>query len=169
MAFWNSQEIESLKAEKEKLLLTIKELEKDCKLTDTYMELHKKFNIKLLDCESTNLKVEALEKRIETLKAKLLSSVPLTEHNQVVEFHKNQNTSLRNVMERLKKNPKIHNQRGAGRKSRITPDNIAFTKQALSQGKGITEIARHLSQASGKPWSKSTVRYMMEKYIKTTS
>lgn len=170
MAFWNSQGLETLKEENEKLLLTIKYLEKDCKLTDTYMELNKKYNLKFLDCQSANLKVEELEKEIEMLKAKLCSSVPLTEHEQIVEFYKTQNTGLKNTIERLKNTPsKIHNARGAGRKSRITPDNIVFTKQALSQGKGLTEIAKLLSQVDGKPWSKSTVKYMIVRYIKTVS
>lgn len=61
--------------------------------------------------------------------------------------------------------PKIHNERGAGRKSRIENSHIALVSRWIAEGKGVSEIARLLSDNTGIHWSKSTVQYLVRQYI----
>jgi hypothetical protein len=67
-------------------------------------------------------------------------------------------TEISNLKLRLEsKPPKIHNERGAGRKS-ITTDEMKTEVRALKQkGLSCSEIAKSITQNTGKIISKSTV------------
>lgn len=61
---------------------------------------------------------------------------------------------------------KVHNERGAGRKSRITQEDIFLTKQCMMEGKSLAEIADVLSEKSGRSWSRSSVKYLIDKHCR---
>lgn len=61
--------------------------------------------------------------------------------------------------------PKIHNERGAGRRSRIENSHITFVSKYIADGKGVSEIARLLSDNTGTHWSKSTVQYLVKQHL----
>lgn len=67
---------------------------------------------------------------------------------------------------KLLENRKTHNERGAGRKSRITPADVSIAKESTAKGKSLAEIARLLSKNSGKHWSRSSVKYLIDKHCK---
>ena len=61
--------------------------------------------------------------------------------------------------------PKIHNERGAGRRSRIENSHITLVSKYIAEGKGTSEIARLLSVNTGSRWSKSTVQYLVKQHL----
>jgi hypothetical protein len=71
---------------------------------------------------------------------------------------------LREIIENLRNKPRPHNERGVGRKSRITSDHVDLVKKARVEGGSLSEIARILSDYSERPWSKSTIKYILTKY-----
>lgn len=57
----------------------------------------------------------------------------------------------------------VHNERGAGRKSRVDENTLELIKSLKSQGLSHRQIAERLTEATKKPWSKSTIGYILRK------
>ena len=59
--------------------------------------------------------------------------------------------------------PIIHNQRGAGRKSRVDEKTLELIKSFRNQGLSYRQIAEKLTEVTNKPWTKSTIGYILSK------
>jgi len=79
----------------------------------------------------------------------------LKQKDSTIRYLKNVNTELER---QLKSQPaKIHNERGAGRKSKITSEMIAEIKALRQKNLSFSQIAKVCSQSSGVTISKSSV------------
>lgn len=151
MAFWNNTETEKLKEEIE--------------------ELHQQIRNYILGKQKLTLERDALILQLEKSKTdcagfeKALND-SLNRHlvcaDRVMDCQR-EIGRLQSEIELLA-DKKIHNERGAGRKSRITQEDIVLAKQCMTEGKSLAEIANVLSKKSGKRWSRSTVKYLIDKY-----
>lgn len=88
----------------------------------------------------------SLQVEVEMQREKLDQSISLEEHNRMIQVLKEQNLGLRKMIENIRNQPRQHNERGAGRKSRVKPEHVAFVKQEKNAGKSLAEIARLLSE-----------------------
>lgn len=57
----------------------------------------------------------------------------------------------------------VHNQRGAGRKSRVDENTLELIESLKNQGLSYRQIANKLTETTGKPWTKSTIGYILSK------
>lgn len=153
MAFWNNSDAEKLKDENE--------------------ELHQQIRNYILEKQKLALENKALMAELEVSRKEYSSiekalSDSLNNHlaceDRVMDCQK-EIRRLEVQIEMLQRK-KSYNERGAGRKSRIMQDDIFLTKQCITEGKSLSEIAAALSEKSGKHWSRSTVKYLIDKYCK---
>lgn len=159
MAFWNHTQVEELQNENQRLQEQVLKYHREMiRYKDSGNTEH--------SVENANLKIRCnlLQTEVDRLKQQLDQSVSRTEHEESIRASKEQILGLRKIIENLRNQPKPHNERGAGRKSRITPEHVVFVKKAKTEGKSLSEIARLLSDYSERPWSKSTIRYILIKY-----
>ncbi|MBU3107128.1 Hin recombinase [Clostridium gasigenes] len=91
-----------------------------------------------------------MKKKIENLETKVVILEDSVKHNRkMYTFELNKNDEL---IKKLKENKKVHklkNERGAGRKSRFTEQEITSIKMHSMQGKTIKEIAEMFSCSVG--------------------
>jgi len=59
--------------------------------------------------------------------------------------------------------PSGHNARGAGRKSRVDEKTLEMIVSLQQQGLSHRQIAKKMTETTGKPWSKSTIGYILSK------
>ena len=57
----------------------------------------------------------------------------------------------------------IHNERGAGRKSRVDENTLQLIESLKNQGLSYRQIAEKLNEVTQKPWTKSTIGYILGK------
>lgn len=122
-------EIQRLKEQNEKLLEHIEYLEENLRRSSYYKEGH--YAIEAVERGHT---IERLEKEIKILKIEIQK---LKDENKLLKSKKG-TTDL-----------KIHNERGAGRKSRFTVQEKETMKLYRIQGKTIREIAELYSCSVG--------------------
>ena len=159
MAFWNRDQIEALQNENKRL-------------EEQAAKYHRELiRYKNSGNTESSLKIQQVEERCSTLQVevemqreKLDQSIPLEEHERLIRLLKEQNSGLRKTIENLRNQPRQHNERGAGRKSRITSEHVDFVKQEKKNGRSLSEIARLLSEQGDRSWSKSTIKYILTKY-----
>jgi septal ring factor EnvC (AmiA/AmiB activator) len=60
--------------------------------------------------------------------------------------------------------PKKHNERGAGRKPRATPQIIETLLNFKGQGFSLKQMDGELAVQTGQPWSKSTVAHILKSH-----
>lgn len=126
-------------------------------------ELAVKYHRELMRCKNSSntdsiSKIRQLEEQcrslqveVEMQREKLDQSISLEEHNRMIQVLKEQNLGLRKMIENIRNQPRQHNERGAGRKSRVKPEHVAFVKQEKNAGKSLAEIARLLSEQGDWP------------------
>ena len=122
-------EIQRLKEQNEKLLEHIEYLEEQLKRSAYYKEGHY-----AIEAVERGHKIEKLEKEIKILKIEIQK---LKDENKLLRSNKGA-TDL-----------KVHNERGAGRKSRFTDQEKETIKLYRIQGKTIKEIAEMYSCSVG--------------------
>ena len=122
-------EIQRLKEQNEKLLEHIEYLEENLRKSSYYKEGHY-----AIEAVERGNKIEKLEKEIKKLKIE-------------IQQLKDENKLLRNKKGTI--DLKIHNERGAGRKSRFTVQERETMKLYRIQGKTIKEIAELYSCSVG--------------------
>lgn len=153
MALWNNAELEKVKAENEQLHKQIRSyiIEKQVWLTEK---------------EALLLQLEKSKTDCEGFETALRNSI--NNHLACEERVTAQSKEAQRLTLELKqtRDSKVHNERGAGRKSRITKEHILLANQWLAEGKGYAEVARLLSAHTKSDWSRSTVKYMVEVYCK---
>ena len=125
-------EIQRLKEQNEKLLEHIENLEEQLRRSDYYKEGH--FAIEAVE---RGHKIEKLEEEIKILKIEIQK---LKDENKLLRSKKGSKGSP---------DLKIHNERGAGRKSRFTDQEKETMKLYRIQGKTIKEIAEMYSCSVG--------------------
>lgn len=129
-----------------------------------------------LEKENTDLhnKIFKLEDEITDLKNQLSSSdLIISEYEsgfntlkaEVKELYSQQynNSSLKNRTEINNCPVTVHNERGAGRKSRVDENTLELIKTLKNQGLSHQKIAKRLTETTKKPWSKSTIGYILRK------
>lgn len=153
MAFWNNAETEGLKNEIE--------------------ELHQQIRNYILEKQKLALERDSLISQLEKCKIECAGfekalNDSLNRHLAYEDRVMDCQREIRRLQseKELLEGRTIHNERGAGRKSRITQEDIFLTKQCMTGGKSLAEIAAVLSEKSGKHWSRSTVKYLIDKYCK---
>lgn len=153
MAFWNNTETEELKEEIE--------------------ELHQQIRNYILEKQKLMLERDSLILQLEKSKTdcagfeKALND-SLNRHLACEDRVIDGQREIRRLQSEIElfQDRKIHNERGAGRKSRITQEDIFLVKQCMTEGKSLAEMAAVLSEKSRKRWSRSTVKYLIDKYCK---
>ena len=73
------------------------------------------------------------------------------------------NNTVQNRTEINNRPPIIHNQRGAGRKSRVDENTMELIESFKNQGLSYRQIAEKLTEVTKKPWTKSTIGYILGK------
>ena len=107
-------------------------------------------------------KIIKLEEKIEKMKQERieLCEKHSSQINQLKSDYSKlikENKSLKNQLQKIKEPPKIHNEHGAGRKSKATTENVAEILQLRSERYSYSQIANILTENSGEYISKSTV------------
>ena len=125
-------EIQRLKEQNEQLLKDVEDLEEQLRRSAYYKEGHY-----AIEAVERGHKIEKLEKEIQKLKSE-------------IQKLKNENKLLKsNKVVKGSADLKIHNERGAGRKSRFTDQEKETMKLYRIQGKTIKEIAEIYSCSVG--------------------
>ena len=125
-------EIQRLKEQNEKLLEHIEYLEEQLKRSAYYKEGHY-----AIEAVERGHKIEKLEKEIKILKIEIQK---LKDENKLLRSNKGAKGAT---------DLKVHNERGAGRKSRFTYQEKETMKLYRIQGKTIKEIAEMYSCSVG--------------------
>ena len=125
-------EVQRLKEQNERLLKDIKDLEEQLRRSAYYKEGHF-----VIEAVERGYKIEKLEKEIKILKNEIQK---LKDENKLLRSNKGVKGSTE---------LKIHNERGAGRKSRFTDQEKETMKLYRIQGKTIKEIAEMYSCSVG--------------------
>ena len=125
-------EVQRLKEQNERLLKDIKDLEEQLRRSAYYKEGHF-----VIEAVERGHKIEKLEKEIKILKNEIQK---LKDENKLLRSNKGVKGSTE---------LKIHNERGAGRKSRFTIQEKETMKLYRIQGKTIKEIAEMYSCSVG--------------------
>ena len=125
-------EVQRLKEQNERLLKDIKDLEEQLRRSAYYKEGHF-----VIEAVERGHKIEKLEKEIKILKNEIQK---LKDENKLLRSNKGVKGS---------RELKIHNERGAGRKSRFTDQEKETMKLYRIQGKTIKEIAEMYSCSVG--------------------
>lgn len=73
------------------------------------------------------------------------------------------NNTVQNSIEINNRPPIIHNERGAGRRSRVDKKILKLIRTLKNQGLSQRQIAEKLTEFTNKPWSKSTIGYILGK------
>jgi len=136
-------------------------------------ELPKSKKVMELEKENQELyqQIFKLEKEVDDLNAALtFSDQIIAEFEGRVKFLKQERKELENRLKPFQNQTEInncpsivHNERGAGRKSRVDEKTLELIKSMQKQGLSHRQIARKLTEATGKPWSKSTIGYILSK------
>ena len=150
MALFNNKEHEALQAENAMLKEKIISFETRLSVKDK----------NLSECRAT---IDELEERIERLNAEIEKnkSKPSDTYssNQVKRICQEYNdyiSQLEEDISTLKIRP--HNERGAGRKRKATPEQREHILSLFSSGISQNKIARMMTEQTGSQWNKTTIR-----------
>lgn len=131
----------------------ILELEKEnAALYDKIFKLEKEIEDLKFQLSSSDLIISEYEGRVLALKAEIKELISKTNINAV-----------QNSIEINNCPPSEHNARGAGRKSRVDGKTFEMIVSLQKQGLSHRQIAQKLTETTGKPWSKSTIGYILSK------
>lgn len=151
MALWNNkQDFESLQTENEQLQEKLSSLEI-------------RLSVKEKGLAEKQKRIAELEQQVGDLETSLEKHKPTTSPNLF--SHEIESLRQQHSLEIAKLEQKItalqirpHNERGAGRKQKATPEQRDFILSLFSQGVSQVKIAKILAEQSGEKWNKSTVR-----------
>ena len=131
----------------------IVELEKEnASLYDTILKLEDENTDLKKQLSFSDLIISEYEGRVLALKAEVKELMLKVSNNAV------QNSAEINNCP-----PIIHNQRGAGRKSRVDKKTFELIESLKNEGLSYRHIADKLTETTGKPWTKSTIGYILGK------
>ena len=150
MALFNNKLLETLQAENAELKDKIISLETRLSVKDKLLSE----NITTID--EFEKKIELLNAEIEKYKTKLTNTYSSHQVDKVRQVYDNFISELESEIAALKDRP--HNERGAGRKRKATPEQFAMILSLINQGKSYYSIAKILSTEYNKLWNKTTVR-----------
>ena len=136
-ALFNNKEFETLQAENQRLLADIERLRSELKISQDREAFYK----------ST---IMTYEQATENFRQRLLSQEQeITEKDAEI-------AELTRQLATVSARP--HNERGAGRKYRATPEQRALILSLKNDGLGYGSIASILSERYGTAWNKTTIR-----------
>jgi hypothetical protein len=131
----------------------ILELEKEnAALYDKIFKLEKEIEDLKFQLSSSDLIIAEYEGRVLALKAEVKELMLKVSNNAV------QNSTEINNCSNI-----VHNERGAGRKSRVNEKTLELIKSLQNKGLSYSQIAEKLTEVTKKPWSKSTISYILGK------
>lgn len=111
--------------------------------------------------------VKAQNKEIEELKFAIVQKNILIANYEPKLLEQTERAQrLDKLVIRLRKKIPRYNERGAGRKSKITDEVIVQVKRLKSENKSLAEIAAEITSSTGINYSKSTVKKIVDAYIK---
>ena len=119
--------------------------DKIIKLEDENTDLKNQLSFSDLIIAEYEGRVLALKEEVKELMLKVSSNV------------------VQNSTEINNSTPIIHNQRGAGRKSRVDEKTLELIESLKNQGLSYRQIAEKLTEVTKKPWTKSTIGYILGK------
>jgi len=150
MALFNNKLLETLQIE-------------NTELKDKIISLETRLSIKDKVLSENRIAIDELEKQIELLnieiekyKFKLANSFSSHQVNKVRQYYDNYISEIESEIAALQNRP--HNERGAGRKRKATPEQIEMILSLVNQGKSYYAIAKILSDEYNERWNKTTVR-----------
>jgi predicted nucleic acid-binding Zn-ribbon protein len=187
MAFINNKELDALKTEnaelKEKIQtfevrLSVKDKalsEHQSKLNDITLQpdnavleekivsLEKQLSTKNKALSESKKMIKDLSVEVEELKTKLANMLSDEKIKQVCDFYGEEISKLNDAVSKLEEEnaslkTRPHNERGAGRKYKATPEQREQILLLSSQGINHNQIARMMTEQTGGKWNKTTIR-----------
>jgi chromosome segregation ATPase len=143
MALFNNKELESLQAENTELKDKIATLEVRLSARDKTLSEHRQ-TIDRLTAEAEKHKIE------------LSNSFPSHRVEKVKRYYEGIISKLEDEVAALQSRP--HNERGAGRKHKATPEQRDYILSLFSSGISQNQIARMMTEQTGEKWNKTTIR-----------
>ncbi len=114
-----------------------------------------------------NALMQAQDKKIEDLKYAIVQkNILVANYEPKLVAQTERAERLDKLVTRLRKKIPRYNERGAGRKSKITDEVITKVKYLKSENKSLAEIAAELISSTSVNYSKSTVKKIVDAYIK---
>ena len=122
------------------------------------MALFNNKEIESLQAENAELrdKIVHLENEIEKYKSRLAKYISPEKFKKHFQSLSNYATDLEEQIAILETRP--HNERGAGRKHKATPEQREHILSLFSSGVSHNKIARMMTEQTGGKWNKTTVR-----------
>jgi predicted nucleic acid-binding Zn-ribbon protein len=143
MALFNNKELEALQTENTELKDKIATLEVRLSTREKALSEHKQT-------------IDKLTAEAEKYKAELSNSFPSHRVEKVKQYYEDIISKLEDEVAVLQARP--HNERGAGRKHRATPEQRDCILSLFSSGISQNQIARMMTEQTGGKWNKTTVR-----------
>jgi predicted nucleic acid-binding Zn-ribbon protein len=97
-----------------------------------------------------------LKEKITSLETRLSDSFSSHKVKKVCQLYDDQIAKFEEEIAALQNRP--HNERGAGRKHKATPEQRDYIVSLFSQGVSQHQIARMMTERTGGKWNKTTVR-----------
>ena len=110
--------------------------------------------------DELNIQIGELKESIREKQIYLDNSISHYAHNKIIAELQQQIDDLKSTKINICPKP-IHNERGAGRKSRVTPQALDLIQSLANSGLSHKAIAEKLTDETGKRWSKSTIGYLI--------
>jgi chromosome segregation ATPase len=143
MALFNKKEVEALQAENAKLNDKIILLEARLSARDTALREYRDM-------------VEKLTAEVEGYKTKMTKNYASRQIKNLQQHYDHSIDKLQEEIVALKIRP--HNERGAGRKHKATPEQRDYIVSLFSSGISQNKIARMMSEQTNDKWNKTTIR-----------
>ena len=150
MAFFNNKEFESLQAENNKFKDRIALLEVRLSAKDkAIIEMRSQID----ELETLN---EEYTATIDKLEIAASNKISFHEVEKIRREYLSKISALEEQRSALRIRP--HNERGAGRKYKATPEQVEYILSLSADGHSQVKIAEILTGQTGNKWNKSTVR-----------
>jgi len=150
MAFFNNKEFEALQAENDKLkdriaLLEVRLSAKDKAIIEMRSQI-----------DELEIQNEEYIAAIDKLEIAASDKISFHEVEKIRREYLSKISALEEQRSALRIRP--HNERGAGRKYKATPEQVEYILSLSADGHSQVKIAKILTEQSGEKWNKSTVR-----------
>ena len=113
-------------------------------------------NKELAALEALQTENAELQEKIAALEERLSDSISSHQVKKIRDIYNKYLDELEEEIAALKNRP--HNERGAGRKHKATPEQREYIISLFSQGISQNKIARMMTEQTGGTWNKTTIR-----------
>ena len=143
MALFNNKEFETLQTENTELKAEVS-------------SLRIQLNMNGINLIEANQMIEKLSAEVERFNSKRLKNISSHQVENACQNYINKISKLEKEIDALQNRP--HNERGAGRKHKATPEQSDYIISLFSQGISQNKIAKIMTEQTGDKWNKTTIR-----------